>query len=652
MRPDGQVAEQRPNQAAPADDRLPYAEVLVEIGELSDAESQLARVLEDRPEDLAALDLLAKIKHMRGELSEAIACWAQVNAKSSHNQQARMHLSSILQLARDSERGSGEFLVLGPYQLWRKPAAHLELEEVFRIFLGRRTNEARNRCGELARKYRGKDPDLYRLAVMANAWIAELSGELETALSILEELGTERGFETDPNRVLALARLYEQIGTRELLEKAVQIYCHFDRDTEKISVLGHLEVLHRKLGSEDEAAQYERRFVEVFRRRMHRPTLSDAVRTAARRYIPLYKLAAARFALPGDGLSQPTRRERGIELALSGGRQAAREVFAEAGEALDRKYLADLFVLEGAREEAIALYLASLGAYGNDASVLEWLLEQYAVTGSERIADYFRRPEVGRGALQMLEGLRSASPLRPSPWKQVAVLHRLLGNKREAARCAERAGALEEAAMRDRSTVGRVLAAAVYHFVGRPKGLIHEVWAARKPAEHGRGGFLEEILGNLTPEMIQTVRNTFLSVREYARAKWPEQTRDILDYSYTYKVTKEDEPSGGLSAGLPSALAFLSVFLNRSVPQNIASSGALVADAHDVLVVRPVGEPEFKVRGAYNRNLVGVILPEGNRGELESSPLVPRAVCGEIVRYASRLDDAVVVMFGKDVWID
>jgi predicted Zn-dependent protease len=96
MRPDGQVAEQPPNQAAPADDRLPYAEVLVEIGELSDAESQLTLVLEDRPEDLAALDLLAKIKHMRGELSEAIACWAQVNAKSSHNQQARMHLSSIL----------------------------------------------------------------------------------------------------------------------------------------------------------------------------------------------------------------------------------------------------------------------------------------------------------------------------------------------------------------------------------------------------------------------------------------------------------------------------------------------------------------------------------------------------------------------------
>ena len=47
-----------------ADDRLRYARVLVEIGEPYDAEAQLAAVLEQRPEDLGALDLLAKIKEM------------------------------------------------------------------------------------------------------------------------------------------------------------------------------------------------------------------------------------------------------------------------------------------------------------------------------------------------------------------------------------------------------------------------------------------------------------------------------------------------------------------------------------------------------------------------------------------------------------
>jgi ATP-dependent Lon protease len=89
-------------------------------------------------------------------------------------------------------------------------------------------------------------------------------------------------------------------------------------------------------------------------------------------------------------------------------------------------------------------------------------------------------------------------------------------------------------------------------------------------------------------------------------------------------VTKEDEPSGGLSAGLPTALAFLSVFLDRPVPQDLASSGVLVTDAHDVLVVRPVGEAEWKVRGAYNRNLRLVILPEGNGADFERSIQVPR----------------------------
>ena len=649
MSQDGQLAREGRPEAEP-DERLGHAEVLTEIGELFQAETTVARLLEERPEDLAALDLLGKIKHIRGELSRAIACWAQVNAKSSHNQPALMRLSSILQLARDAER-SREFLVLGPFQLWRKPAAHLALEEVFHIFLAGRPDEARERCRTLTDKYRGDDLDLYRLAVMADAWIAELSGDFDAARDVLEKLGEERGFETDPDRILALARLYEQIGTQELLEKAAQIYRHFDRGWPKVSVIGRLAALYRRLGKSAEAERCEERFLELFRRRMHRPTLAMAARAAAVRYIPLYKLGRVRFPR-SPGAADASGRELAIGMALTGDHERAGERLAESPDLLDLKYRADLAVLDGHRREAVGMYLESLEKDPEDVTVLEWLLGEYALTGAARVADYFRRPEVAAHALRALQAARSASPLRPSVWRQVAALHRILGQIEEAARCTERAEALEDVAIRDRWTVGRTLAAAVYHFVGKPKGLIHEVWAARKPAEPGRGGFLEEILGNLTPDMTQAVRNTFLSVREYARAKWPAQTRDLLDYSYAYKVTKEDEPSGGLSAGLPSALAFLSVFLNRSVPQGIASSGALVADAHDVLVVGPVGEPEFKVRGAYNRNLQIVILPEANRAELERSPLVPSAICSEIVRYASSLDDAVVLTFGQDVWIE
>jgi len=83
-----------PDSPLPPDERLLHATVLVEIGELYDAELEIASLLEDHPEDLTALDLLAKIKHMRGELSAAVACWAQVHAKTPSYGEGLMRLSS------------------------------------------------------------------------------------------------------------------------------------------------------------------------------------------------------------------------------------------------------------------------------------------------------------------------------------------------------------------------------------------------------------------------------------------------------------------------------------------------------------------------------------------------------------------------------
>jgi tetratricopeptide (TPR) repeat protein len=631
-------------------DRLRYGTVLVELGELYDAEIEVEGFLEEQSDDLTAIDLFAKIKHMRGELSEAIAWWAQVHEKAPREQTALIRLNCLLQFARESGRGPGNFVALGPFQLLRKPVALLELERAFRLFVEHRPDDARSRCDELARKYRATDVDVYKLAVLANAWIAELSGDFDSARSILESLGKDRGFESDNDRVLALARLYQRIGTKELLEKAVNVYKHFERSYEKVSVLGHLASLCRLLGRTEEAAGFERRFLELFRRRMHRPSFEDVVRTAGQHYLPLDKLSAIRF--PNAEMTAPrTTRERAIALALGGDRRGAAEVLRGDEDVLGLRYRADLAVLEGSFDEAVPLYLRSLRQSPDQLRVIGRLLEHHGQKPSREVAEYFSRPETARATLECLDTVLRAAPLRASLWRQTAALQRILGQATEADRRAQRATALEQAAERARNPVGRVLAAAVYNFAGKPRGLVHEVWAARRPAEPGRAGFLEEILGNLTPELTQAVRNAFLSVREYARAKWPERTRDILDYSYTYKVTKEDEPSGGLSAGLPTALAFLSVFLDRPVPQTIASTGALVADAHDVLVVRPIGEPEYKVRGAYNRNLARILLPAGNRRELEESSLVPTAICREIVSFVSDLDEAVVHAFGKDVWL-
>ncbi|HMF08602.1 MAG TPA: hypothetical protein VKJ00_05660 [Thermoanaerobaculia bacterium] len=635
--------------SAAVTDALRHATVLVEIGELSGAEILVAGLLEADPENVTALDLLAKIKHIRGELSAAISLWAQVHARSHPGETALMRLSSLLQLARDEQSG-GHFLVVGPYQLWKKPAAHLELEEVFRLFLARRPDEARERCELLARKYAGSDPDLYKLCVLARAWIAEMSGDLEGARAILEQLGSERGFETDDDRILALARLYERIGTPELLENAIHIYRHCEQRVEGISILGHLSSLYRRLQRGEEADRYEKEFLQLFRERMHRPSFLDVISTAARHYLPLAKLEVLRFREAPRPV-ESSLRERAVTLALSGERRRAAELFRSGGQALDLKYEADLAALEGDLDRAEALYIESMETDSLDPRVVQWLLEHYEATHSRRIARHLRDSRWSSRVEAMLEESLQAAPQRPSLWRQKAALARILARSDEAEAAERRAREIESARSRNQPAMGRALADAVYHFVGKAKGVIHEVWAARRAAAPNRGGFLEEILGNLTPEMTQAVRNTFLSVREYARAKWPHRTGDILDYSYTYKVTKEDEPSGGLSGGLPSALAFLSVFLSRPIPQDLASSGIVIADAHDVLVVKPIAEAEQKVRGAYNRNLRRVILPVGNRQELVSSPLVPPAICDETVAYAANLDQAVVLTFGDDIWI-
>src|SRR5579883_1151290 len=325
--------------------RLAHAKLLVELGDLPEAELLVAEVLDERPDDLTALSLFAKIKHARGELSQAIACWAQIHARSPHNETALMHLGGILHLAQDPERNAGEFIALGQFQLARKPAAHLDLEESFRLFLARRPDEARAHCQKLAQKYQGKDRDVYKLAVLANAWIADLSGDLDDAAATLEALGRERAFEDDTDRLLSLVRVYERSGSDEKLRAAVNVCRYLERRFEKISMQSRLAALHRRLGEDALADEYERRYLAAFRRRMHRPTFAEVVRVAARRFVPLARLRAIRLPpgeLPPSLPPDLERRERAIAAALVEDAVRAREYLVQGGAPLDRLYLGDL----------------------------------------------------------------------------------------------------------------------------------------------------------------------------------------------------------------------------------------------------------------------------------------------------------------------
>jgi ATP-dependent Lon protease len=102
---------------------------------------------------------------------------------------------------------------------------------------------------------------------------------------------------------------------------------------------------------------------------------------------------------------------------------------------------------------------------------------------------------------------------------------------------------------------------------------------------------------------------------------------------------------------VPTALAFLSVFLQRPVPQDIASSGVLVTESHEALTVRAVGEADYKVKAAYHCDLRALILPAGNRLDLERSAQVPSAIVEETVRYAATLDEVLKLVFGPDAFL-
>jgi len=640
-------------------ERVRLAQLLVEVGELHDAERELAEALGDHPDDLTALNLVAKIKHMRGELSQAVALWARIHASSPHAERALLYLGSVMQLARGPERTAADWPALGPASILHEPAAQLDLERAFRAFLARRVDDAYATCDRLAHRWRVQDPVLYKMAVLAKAWMSELNGDLESACATLEALGQERGFETDTDRILSLARVCERLGTRERLETAAHVFRFLERNYGKMSAVARLARLYRRLDDHELAATYEARWRESFEARMHRPRVGDAARVAASRYVPLEWMARLR-GRPRDVGADPAAiddpRQEAMVRFIAGDARAARALFARRGARLDEAYLAELDALEGDPTSAARRFGRLLDGGGSplDARLLGALLRACLVHPGSPLdavaARALRRPEPGRE----LESRARANPRHAGAWREVAALHRIVGDVADAAACEERAKTLAEAAERDARAVGRVLAAAVFRLGGKTKGLIHQVWADRRPVDRGRGGFLasDDILGNVTLEMKQSVRSTFLAVREYARSRFPRQTGDVLDYEYTYKVTKEDEPSGGTSAGLPTALAFLSVFLQKPVPQDVALSGVLIADSHDALVVRGVGDAPYKVKGGYHRNLRCIVMPAENRAELEMNELVPPAVCERFVRHVGTLDEAVAAIFGEDVWLE
>lgn len=626
-------------------DHLLYAELLVALGYTRLAEYEVATILETHPEHREALSLLAKIKHVRGELSGTIACWAQLYTLVPHSRMSRMHLLSMLHMAQDPERGAGEFIATGQFQLVRKPAAYLELEEAFRLFLARRPRDAQAHCRQVARRHRERDAGIFKLAALTEAWFFELSGDLPQAKVQLERLGLERGLEKDVDRLLALVSIYERLGGRDDLRAAVSICAHLECELEPMQVLGRLAQLHRRLGNEDEAQTYEARHSQAFARGMHRLTSDDVLAAATQHYVPLSELRRLR-PIDKNGGHPSSPCERAISAAFAGKTQEALDLLANPAQAVEERYRADLLWEAGEHQQALHVFFSAVEADPDDLWVVRWLVDRAPQSAAARSG--LRRAGLLARMRRTLEQTIRVESTHAALHRQLAwVLELQAAGQAMAVRYHRRAELLEQAAALRQRPIGRVLAAAAYQILGNPRGLIHEIWADRATTEPGRGGQLEAILGTVTAELRAEVQNIFLAMREYARVKFPERTQDVLDFNYTLKITKEDEPSHGSSAGLPTALAFLSVFLQEPAPQDLAATGQVITDAHDVVVVRPIGDAEYKVRGTYHRDLRGILMPQGNREGLVGTPLVPRRVLEEVVLYVSNLDEAIAAFFGE-----
>src|SRR5262249_14061597 len=146
-------------------------------------------------------------------------------------------------------------------------------------------------------------------------------------------------------------------------------------------------------------------------------------------------------------------------------------------------------------------------------------LDMQAGTPRGELAELFRDNGVASPVLTLLEADVKATPTDPRVWRRLATFFGLQpGVRHQRREFEERATALELAARDHARISGKVLAAAVYRFLGRPSGLVHEVWATREMPPLGQeGGTLrrDDILGAVTDELKDSVRNIFLAVREY-----------------------------------------------------------------------------------------------------------------------------------------
>lgn len=602
-----------------ADPRLDEARLLAEAGFFADARALVGAVREAFPSDPEAIGLEGALAHRAGAISEALHCWRNLQIASPHGQAAIARLASI----REEEEGKRG---LGPSRtdlpLVRKAIRHVA-DGHFETAL--------SLCAEGKRlAAAAADKEQHKLLTLLESLIHEVSGRYGAAAYVLEGLGRDPTYAHDPDRLALLARVSESAKDREGLVSAERVL-DFLTAYGKLSAFERLAQVRRALGNEAGARQAEESFEEAFRRRMHWLAPRERLAALQRRPLPLYRLRPLR--LPGmDEIRDPP--SRGIAL-LARGRVAAAERFLSSA---PEGWAAVHRLAAGRVDDAAARASAALLAKGEPDGPLACILMEAVA----RIPGAIPSREVLELARRSLERMIEAGRPDEDALRHLATLEERGGDREAAARHAARLAAARE---RGWPPPGVVRAAAVYAMPGKPKGLVHDIIARRQPAAaHEKGRLLEEAIHGELPEPSRAqVRRTFAAVREWLLAVHPERSETIEAFAYGIHVTKEDEPSGGPSLGLPVAMAFASAMLGIRIPSHLVFTGAISYDSAGRIAVLPVGDVELKLKGALHAGASTLVLPGAQREEALAGSHVPRRIAEASVAFVATMDEALAI---------
>jgi predicted Zn-dependent protease len=646
-------------------DELLYARTLLGTGRSRPAERLLAGLLAVDPENPVGQTLLLRAKQMQGKLRDAVRVWENLS-RAGNEPSALATLRSIYQSSLQPDGGTEPSL--GPSD---PRAARYHIAQAFRLAAAGKPEAGAAICDVMMEQHRTGDRALYKLAVFAKVWLLEAQGLLDQAVLLVEALGVEQDLADDVDRQLSLVRLLDMQPGKA--SRAVEIYQRLFDQFRDPAILARMARLCVKLGDLGRAKALGRRHLAAFEQDLGYASLPQLLRAASRRHVAVRDLES--FSFTPESLAEEWRR-----LSPKPGREARRKLalvaillrdFKGAEEVLggivreqrehpiDLAYLGELASIDGRPEHATAWYVSSLECRRARGEAPDGLALAGFMVASELSspADPLKRSAIaefsnGWDVQSAIAELARTRPSDPLVWRALARVSRLRGCEEEGARHQGRAEFLERRGSPP-NLPGHALAVAAYHAHGDRKGMVHELWVARRRSSGQDAGLLvdDNIFANVTDDFRIYLRGLFDSMKHYARARFAHVTEDIDRYTYEFKLTNEDERSSGPSAGLAIAMAFVSLFLGRPLPGDTAYSGVVVTEARDGLSLRRVGDADVKVEGALARRVRRFVLPLDSRSEVEQSDVVPPEASMRVVVYARDLDEALEAVFGDDVWL-